>query len=176
MLHQRAQFVPSNSTGSRLSVVAGRTGTRCNSGRPQTRWEDGLKLANEVLKTRATSLKGNNAVSIGTRIREAFLELSDSLQALYAQNHTWLFKWEASYLMALMHTVEWPTSETAANALWKWKWISMVDKVESMLTGSVDSKWLQGEVHQCIHQNKWNVAICWIHLLLSQHWVGQYLW
>ena len=49
---------------------------------------DGQTIANEVLKTRATSLKGNNAVSIGTRIREAFIELSDSLQALYAQNYT----------------------------------------------------------------------------------------
>ena len=86
MTHQRAQFVPINSISSHLSVVAGRTGTRCNIGRPQMRWEDGLKLAREVMSSRATSLKGNNALTIGTRIRNAFLELSDTVQALYAQS------------------------------------------------------------------------------------------
>ena len=50
------------------------------------RWEDGLKLAREVMSSRATSLKGNNALTIGTRIRNAFLELSDTVQALYAQS------------------------------------------------------------------------------------------
>ena len=67
LFHERAKWVQVND--SRLSVLAGRTGTRCNVGRPQPRWQDGLKFAREVKNSRAISFKGNNAVSIGIRIR-----------------------------------------------------------------------------------------------------------
>ena len=66
-------------TGTRNSVLAGRTGTRLNIGRPQVRWTDGLSVALEVVKVRQESLKGNNALSISSRIREALLELRISL-------------------------------------------------------------------------------------------------
>ena len=67
-------------TSNMCSLVAGRTGTRCNVGRPQTRWEEGVSLANEVASARAISLRGNNAVSIGTRIRNALIKLSTTAQ------------------------------------------------------------------------------------------------
>jgi len=50
LMHERSKWVPFDSENTRCSVLAGRTGTRCNVGRPQTRWEDGLKLATEVMK------------------------------------------------------------------------------------------------------------------------------
>ena len=50
-------------------MLAGRTDTRCNVGRSQPRWLEALNLALEIKKLRAMSLRGNNAVSIGTRIR-----------------------------------------------------------------------------------------------------------
>ena len=71
LIHERSKWVPFDSNSARLSVLAGRTGTRCNVGRPQPRWQDGLKLALEVKKSRTISLKGNNVVSIGTRIRNS---------------------------------------------------------------------------------------------------------
>ena len=88
MLHQRAKWVPVHSVNDRCAVTAGRTGTRCNIGRPQIRWEDGVKLASEVKCSRATSLKGGNAVSIGTRIRNAFVHLSESVQHVFNAQDT----------------------------------------------------------------------------------------
>jgi len=77
LMTMRSQWV--SVTGTRNSVLAGRTGTRLNIGRPQVRWTDGLSVALEVVKVRQESLKGNNALSISTRIREALSELRISL-------------------------------------------------------------------------------------------------
>ena len=80
LTHQRSMYVPSNGISSRVSVSAGRTGTRNNIGRPQPRWEAGVALARDVLGSRTTAQRGNNALSIGSRIRSAFIELSAAAQ------------------------------------------------------------------------------------------------
>ena len=81
LLHQRSKYVASNRASVRNTLVAGRTGTRCNIGRPQTRWEQGVALAREVLDSRQdVSQKGKNAVSIGTRIRNAIVSLARNVQ------------------------------------------------------------------------------------------------
>jgi len=67
----RSAFVTEH--GTRNSVLAGRTGTRLNIGRPQVRWCDGLGVAKHVLEGRQESLKGSNALSISVRIREALI-------------------------------------------------------------------------------------------------------
>ena len=79
-MYQRSQFVASNGASERCSLTAGRTGTRCNIGRPQQRWEQGVALAGEVLCARALSQKGSNAISIGTRIRAAIMSLATAVQ------------------------------------------------------------------------------------------------
>ena len=84
LLHQRAQFVPVDGSNHRCSVTAGRTGTRCNIGRPQPRWESSVLLARSVLNSRKTSERGNNALTIGTRIRNAFAELSTAVQQSFS--------------------------------------------------------------------------------------------
>ena len=72
LMHKRAEWVSQHeSSSNRVTMRAGRTGTRLNIGQPQIRWEEGLALAKSVLSTRDTSLIGNNSLSIGTRIREA---------------------------------------------------------------------------------------------------------
>ena len=71
LLHQRSQWVAENSTDPRNSLVAGRTGTRLNNGRPQTRWEERLVVAKAVLEGRSLAERGSNALSIGTIVREA---------------------------------------------------------------------------------------------------------
>ena len=69
---QRSRFVPSNgSDQTRNSIFRGRTGTRLNIGRPQVRWADGLSVARLLLEGRQSSLDGNNALSVGSAIREA---------------------------------------------------------------------------------------------------------
>ena len=85
LMHERAKWVPPNSLGSRNSCVAGRTGTRLNVGRPQPRWQEGIALAEEVLNNRNIGLKGQNALTIGSRIRNALLHISSSAQR--ALNH-----------------------------------------------------------------------------------------
>ena len=52
-------------------MMAGRTGTRLNIGRPQPRWEEGVALAESVLQTRDSTVRGNQPLGIATRIREA---------------------------------------------------------------------------------------------------------
>ena len=58
-----------------VCVVAGRTATRCNIGRPQVRWEDGHKVAKNLLESRELRLEGNNALCIASRIRNVLNEL-----------------------------------------------------------------------------------------------------
>ena len=55
----RGQFVASSAASvGRLSILAGRTGTRSHIGRPQTRWEAGISLARSFLEGRHVSLDG----------------------------------------------------------------------------------------------------------------------
>ena len=66
--HRRAAFVPENgSQSTRLSVIAGRTGTRASSGPRQPRWEQGVSLAKQVLQTRETHARNTNPLSIANR-------------------------------------------------------------------------------------------------------------
>ena len=75
---QRSYFVSSNgSTSTRNSLLAGRTGTRADGGRPQPRWESGISLARSLLQTRDVSARGNNSLSIGSRIRQAALLVAE---------------------------------------------------------------------------------------------------
>ena len=53
------------------TLYSGRTGTRCNVGRPQMRWSDGVLLAQQVLDGRTHNEHGTHALSIGTAIFEA---------------------------------------------------------------------------------------------------------
>ena len=61
------------------SIFSGRTGTRLNIGRAQVRWIDGVRVAETVVESRSTSVKGSNALSISSRIRESIKELRDSV-------------------------------------------------------------------------------------------------
>ena len=63
---QRIPFV-----NSRNSVFAGRTGTRLNIGRPQTRWSHGVANAHAAINARTSHARGSNALSLSTRLREA---------------------------------------------------------------------------------------------------------
>ncbi len=73
LLQKRAEFVASHaSSSSRVSAVAGRTGTRLNGLRPQRRWEEGVALAKETLSSRSKHMRGDAQLSIGTRIKNAF--------------------------------------------------------------------------------------------------------
>ena len=76
LMHRRAFWVPTDSSSTRNTLLAGRTGTRNNIGRPQTRWAHGVVLAKEVMAGRTITEKGNNAMTIGTRIRNAFQSLA----------------------------------------------------------------------------------------------------
>ena len=58
-------------TNVRNSLLRGRTGTRLNIGRPQPRWQDGCDIARSVLSARSISLKGSNAWTVGTIIKES---------------------------------------------------------------------------------------------------------
>ena len=69
LTHERSKWVAVSSFNSRNTPLAGRTGTRCNIGGPQPRWEHGL--AKQVLAGRNVTEKGNNAMAIGSRIRNA---------------------------------------------------------------------------------------------------------
>ena len=77
LLQQRSRFVPSfGSEFSRVSLAAGRTGTRLNIGKPASRWDASIELAKASLAGRADSQNSNHALSIGTRIRQASLIIS----------------------------------------------------------------------------------------------------
>ena len=76
----KPQWVFSEGASSRNSMLAGRTGTRCNEGRPQVRWEHGISLAREVLNGRNTTQKGGNAMSISSRIKNALKSIAQSVQ------------------------------------------------------------------------------------------------
>ena len=78
LLHKRSQWVASRGdNSSRVSALAGRTGTRLNLGHPQPRWEEGVALAREVLVTSDKSIKGGLSLGIGTRIRNAVSTLHE---------------------------------------------------------------------------------------------------
>ena len=77
LVQQRSRFVASAaSQNHRVSLVAGRTGTRLNIGKPTTRWDAGIELARASLASRAASQNSSNALSIGSRIRGAALLVS----------------------------------------------------------------------------------------------------
>ena len=83
LVHQRAKWVPENSTSQRVSVVAGRTDTRCNIGRPQVRWEAGVELAEQYLRSRTEAIRGGNALTVGTRIRQALANLRSVVRSTF---------------------------------------------------------------------------------------------
>ena len=80
LMHMRSFWVPSQSDSFGYSLTGGRTGTRCSSGRPQPRWEEGIALAKAVVQAGAMSQKGSNSLSVGTRIREALLSIRSAVQ------------------------------------------------------------------------------------------------
>jgi len=57
----------------RNSLIAGRSGTRLNIGRPQQRWEQGVALARQCLAERTAHTIGNNSLSIGSIVRSAIV-------------------------------------------------------------------------------------------------------
>ena len=67
LVQQRSPWVVSNSRfeNPRNSVWAGRTGTRLNIGRPQTRWVDGVTNAKVIESLNATGDPGH-AITVGT--------------------------------------------------------------------------------------------------------------
>ena len=68
---QRSAFVAVESlSGSCNTLEAGRTGTRCNIGRPQIRWQDGVNLAERVADSRTFSHCSSNALTVETIINE----------------------------------------------------------------------------------------------------------
>ena len=80
LMLQRSRWVPTDGDNIRNSIFAGRTGTRCNIGRPQVRWEAGVTLARELIQSRGIASRGGNAISIGTRIRNTFAQLTSAAQ------------------------------------------------------------------------------------------------
>ena len=73
---QRSRFVPeSGSANTRNSVLAGRTGTRANAGKPLQRWDDGICLARAFLRSRREALSNSHALSVSSRIRNAVSEI-----------------------------------------------------------------------------------------------------
>ena len=72
LLQKRSQWVASSGgSSSRVTALAGRTGTRLNIGQPQTRWDEGVALARSVLQSRDITIKGRQPLAIGSRIRNA---------------------------------------------------------------------------------------------------------
>ena len=57
----------------RNSLIAGRSGTKLNIGRPQQRWEQGVALARQCLAERTAHTIGNNSLSIGSIVRGAIV-------------------------------------------------------------------------------------------------------
>ena len=85
-MHMRSFWVPSQSDSLGYFLTGGRTGTRCSSGRPQPRWEEGITLAKSVVQARSMSQKGSNALSVGTRIREALFSIRSAVQETHTSN------------------------------------------------------------------------------------------
>ena len=74
----RSRLVPANGSESiRNSVLAGRTGTRNNDGKPQPRWNAGIELARAYLQSRGICQRNSNAISVSSRIREAVTYIRD---------------------------------------------------------------------------------------------------
>ena len=75
---RRSLFVPSHGSGSgHYSIHSGRTDTRLFPGQPPPRWESGIKLARSFLDTRSMGVRGNNALSLGNRIRQAAIRIRE---------------------------------------------------------------------------------------------------
>ena len=68
LVQQRSVFV---GNGGRNSVLAGRSSTRLNIGRPQVRWQEGHTTSVHILQHRDQTARGNNSLSVGTIFREA---------------------------------------------------------------------------------------------------------
>ena len=66
LAEQRSVFVGN----SRNSVVAGRSSTRLNIGRPHVRWQEGHTTSLHILEHRDQTARGNNSLSVGTIFRE----------------------------------------------------------------------------------------------------------
>ena len=74
LLHQRSQYVSQEGTpynSSRVSAAGGRTGTRLNIGRPQTRWHEGVALAEAINSSNSESSWSGNALCVSTVIKSA---------------------------------------------------------------------------------------------------------
>ena len=72
LIARRLLNVPRISIGTAGNTPeAGRTGTRIWSGRPQPRWDAGVRLAKQLINTRSRSLRGSQPLGVGSRIREA---------------------------------------------------------------------------------------------------------
>jgi hypothetical protein len=70
-MRKRFEWVSVNSTnfnGGRNAPDRGRTGTRLNIGRPQTRWEDGAEIARGIIDDLEKSSQTHPKVTIGTAI------------------------------------------------------------------------------------------------------------
>ena len=71
---QRSMFVNSQN-----SIFAGRTGSRLNIGRPQTRWTSGVENAQVALSARPSHTRGGNSLSLSTGLREALNHVRRSI-------------------------------------------------------------------------------------------------
>ena len=81
--HLRGQWVGGRLfSNSRNSVLAGRTGTRLNVGKPQQRWETGIELARKFIASRRNQARNSNSLSVGSRIRDAALRLAEFSQMI----------------------------------------------------------------------------------------------
>ena len=83
LMHRRSRWVAHDGLDSRYTLLGGRTVTRCVSGGPQPRWGDGVALAKATLQARQFSQTGRNAVSVGTRIREALVQVRRAAQEAF---------------------------------------------------------------------------------------------
>jgi hypothetical protein len=84
LLLQRSMYVSQDGlpyNQSRVSASGGRTGTRLNIGRPQTRWHEGVALAETILQNQGSSAWSGRALSIGTIIRGAMQQARDFVSA-----------------------------------------------------------------------------------------------
>ena len=76
LIQKRSEWVGDN----RNSVTAGRTSTRLNIGRPQTRWHEGLETCVLLCENRSTASRGSNSLTVGT----IFREVATSARALFS--------------------------------------------------------------------------------------------
>ena len=83
LLSLRSMWVGGREGGnSRNSLFAGRTGTRLNVGRPQVRWEDGVRNAEAVIEANPIALHGRSVRTIGTIIHEAMQAMRAEAQPI----------------------------------------------------------------------------------------------